>query len=333
MARRVHVPSLKELPGVEIVAVCDLVEERARTLARERDIPDVYVLHREMLEKESLDAVFVLVEPASLYHVVRHCLDAGKHVFMEKPAGISAFQAASLARQAEAAGKILQVGFNRRYVPLIRHVVGILRERTTITQVDGRFMKNGTGAFDDGSLNAFTSDTVHCVDLLRWLTRSEPEEMATVRASYEEPHENAWNALVRFQNGATGTVRANYRIGGRIHSFEIHGPGATAMIDLGLGGFGCRATLLFGNDREGYSLSSRGSGRPEIVELDGMEIAGSDEFPRYYGFFQEDEDFIRCVREADTPDADIKDAARTMGFVEALLKASLGQPKSLRRDP
>ena len=54
-----------------------------------------------MLEKEDLDATVALVEPGSLFHVVRQCLEAGLPTFMEKPPGISLFQARSLARLSE----------------------------------------------------------------------------------------------------------------------------------------------------------------------------------------------------------------------------------------
>ena len=326
MARRVHLPSLREIPGVRVIAICDLIEERAAALASDFSIPAVHTIYHRMLAEEKLDAVFVLVEPGSLFHVTRNALAAGLHVFMEKPPGISDDQAFSLAGAAREAGRILQVGFNRRYIPLVRRALEMVRERGPVTQVDGRFMKNGSGAFDAGALSAFNSDTIHCVDLVRWMAGGEATHVASVVESYEEPFANAWNAVMRFEGGVTGTIRANYRVGGRIHSFEIHSPGATALIDLGLGGFGCRATLLLSRGVEGYSLSARGAGKVETVELDGMELAGSKEFHRYYGFFQEDEDFIRCVREGASPLASIEDAARSMALAETIRRKAINLP-------
>jgi predicted dehydrogenase len=326
MAQRVHLPSLREIPGVRVIAICDLIEERAAALASEFSIPAVYTIYHRMLADEKLDALFVLVEPGSLFHVTRNALAAGLHVFMEKPPGIDTYQASSLARAAREAGKILQVGFNRRYIPLVRRAIDMVRDRGPITQVDGRFMKDGSGAFDAGALTAFDSDTIHCVDLVRWMAGGEATHVASVVAGYEEPFVNAWNAVMLFDTGVTGTVRANYRVGGRIHSFEVHAPGATALIDLGLGSFGCRATLMLSRGGQGYSLSARGQGKVEVVELDGMELAGSEAFHRYYGFFQEDEDFVRCVREGASPLASIEDAARSMELAHTIQRKAINLP-------
>lgn len=65
LAKGVHLPSLRDIEDCEVVAVCDLIEERAVTLAQRFSIPKTYVLFREMLAKEKLDAVFTLVEPAA----------------------------------------------------------------------------------------------------------------------------------------------------------------------------------------------------------------------------------------------------------------------------
>ena len=40
------------------------------------------------------------------------------------------------------------------------------------------------------------------------------------------------HGVCRFDNGVTGTIKANYRVGGRIHRFEVHGPGVSAYINL-----------------------------------------------------------------------------------------------------
>ena len=90
-----------------------------------------------------------LVEPANLYHVVWQCLDAGLPTFMEKPAGITAYQAESLCRKSEEAGQILQVGFNRRHIPLVRQVVDMvhqLRLRDGTRGITSRCVGGGIGS-------------------------------------------------------------------------------------------------------------------------------------------------------------------------------------------
>ena len=312
IARNVHLPSLNDMPDIELVAICDLIRERAETMAAKYSVPRVYTLFREMLAQEELDAVFCLVEPASLYHVVWSCLDAGLPTFMEKPPGITLFQAESLCRKAAEAERILQVGFNRRHIPLVRHVVELVKERTRVTQVEGCFFKFGNAAFDRGSLSSFESDTIHAVDLMRWMAGGVPQVAAAVSAQHDDVVVNAWNGVCRFDNGVTGIIKANYKTGGRVHKFEVHGPGVSAYIDLGFGGASCSARVLAHQGTTQYSLAARGADKAGVLELDGMEMAGSTDFYKFYGFYQEDRHFLDCVRAGTQPETNIEDAVKSM---------------------
>ncbi len=322
IARSVHLPSLSELPDANVTALCDLIESRAVEQAERHSVPRTYTLYREMLAGEDLDAVFVLVEPSNLFHVVVGCLEAGVHVFMEKPPGITLYQARSLQRAAEAADRILQVGFNRRHIPLVCQVLETMRGATQINQVVGRFMKCGRAAFDKGGVSAFRADTIHAIDLVRWMAGGQPVAAATVQGQVGDAVPNGWNSVVRFDNGVTGVVQANYQTGGRTHTFELHGAGASAFINLGFGASECEARLLFREGTPGYSLAAAGPGGGKLQTLDGKEIAGDDRFHRYYGFYQEDAHFLRCVREGKAPEPGIADAVETFEMVE-LLESSL----------
>ncbi len=320
IARSVHLPSLSELPEANVVALCDVIESRATQQAERFSVPRTYTLYREMFEQEDLDAVFALVEPSNMFHVATACLAAGLHTFAEKPPGITPYQARSLQRAAEAAGCILQVGFNRRHIPVVRAVVRKMREITQVNQVIGRFMKSGTAAFDKGGVSAFRSDTIHAVDLVRWMADSAPASAATVCGQYDDVVINAWNSVVRFENGVTGLIQANYQTGGRTHTFELHGAGASAFINLGFGGSQCEATLLVQEGKTGYSLAASGVSGANLETIDGKALAESDSFHRYYGFYYEDLHFLECVRQGRTPETSIADAVKTfemMAMMEA----------------
>ena len=233
IARGVHLPSLADMEDVEIVAVCDLLEDRAADLAEKFAIPRVYTTYRKMLADVQADAIYALVEPGNLFHVTWHSLDAGCHVFMEKPPGITCFQAESLARKADQAGQLLQVGFNRRHIPLVRTVKELVERHTRVTVVEGCFYKCGTGAFDRGSMSAFASDTIHAVDLVRWIAGGTPVKTAAVLAGYDEPFVNAWSAVTRFDNGGDQGQLQLGRAGAQVRDSRpggqrVHQPGLRA---------------------------------------------------------------------------------------------------------
>lgn len=321
IANSVHLPAISQIQGCEIAAICDLQENKAAEAAQKYGIPHIYPLMSEMFAKEQLDGVFCLVEPDRMYRAVSECLDAGLPVFMEKPAGINSYQANSLARKSQKTGIPIAVGMNRRFIPLVQYVVKRMKELTSITQVDGVFIKNSDVADCWNYASPFVCDIVHAVDLVRYLAGSEPCKAATIASAYNSPVDNAWSSVIQFENGVTGTLRANYQTGGRVHTFEIHGPNASAFINLGFGDAACEAKILHFGGQTIYSIASAGVGAQQIDVIDGREVAGGDAYHQYYGYFQEDLDFIETLRTGKSPFCGIEDAAKSMEMVELLQKS------------
>lgn len=325
IANGVHLPSLAEIEDCEIAAICDLVEEKAQKAAKQYSIPRVYRWHQDMLAKEKLDGILCLVQCDLMYRVAYDCLTAGNNIIVEKPAGITSYQAESLARTAEKAGKIAAVAMNRRHVPLVQKVFGIMREITEITQVDGCFTKFSDIASDWHYASAFVCDGVHATDLVRYLAGSEPRSAATVIGRHNSPVDNSWSSVIHFENGVTGTLRSNYQTAARIHNFEIHGPKASAYINLGFPGTkGCDATIVHSTGKSMYSQSAAGIGKQMIETIDGIELAGgNDKLYAHYGYKQEDIDFVECLKTGKKPLCTIDDAAKTMKLVELLLASQI----------
>ncbi|MBM4084933.1 MAG: Gfo/Idh/MocA family oxidoreductase, partial [Planctomycetes bacterium] len=81
---RHHAPSFARLPDCRIVAVCDIVPERAREGAKRYRVPS-YTNADEMLDKEQIDIVNLPVGEKYRYDLLMKCFQRGKHVFTEKP--------------------------------------------------------------------------------------------------------------------------------------------------------------------------------------------------------------------------------------------------------
>ena len=130
---RAHLDAIAELRRaglnvINLVAVCDVVEDRAKALANraERELgrrPGVYVDLKEMLRQEgSLDAVDIATDHRSHHITAVPCLEAGKHVIAEKPLGITMRTASLMIETAEKYGKILATAENFRRRPADRAV-------------------------------------------------------------------------------------------------------------------------------------------------------------------------------------------------------------------
>ena len=90
-----HMPALKKLPNVEMVAFCDIVVERAEKAKRDFGTPDaaVYEDYKKLLEDKSIDVVHVLTPNRCHSFITVDALDAGKHVMCEKPMAINSVEA------------------------------------------------------------------------------------------------------------------------------------------------------------------------------------------------------------------------------------------------
>ncbi|HEV2765364.1 MAG TPA: Gfo/Idh/MocA family oxidoreductase, partial [Pyrinomonadaceae bacterium] len=203
-----HLPALARVSGGRVVAAADVDPVNLERVARRFDIERRHADFRAMLREEELDAVAVCVPPALHAEVALAALDAGKHLFVEKPLALRLEDCDLLIERARAAGVCGMVGFNLRWHRLVceareavrRGEIGELRMLRTVftarTRAGGdRFTptpawrarpEEGGGAlFDLG---------VHHFDLLGFLLGDEVEEVSALGPSDEDADACAFTA-------------------------------------------------------------------------------------------------------------------------------------------
>ncbi len=116
IANKKHMPSLKTLNDVQMVAFCDIVPERAEKAAKEYGTPDakVYADYKELLLDPEIEAVHVCTPNRSHSFITVDALHAGKHVMCEKPMAINSAEAKKMVDAAKETGKVLTVGYQSR---------------------------------------------------------------------------------------------------------------------------------------------------------------------------------------------------------------------------
>ncbi|MFF2482768.1 Gfo/Idh/MocA family protein [Paenibacillus sp. NPDC058071] len=122
-----HMPSLKKLNNVEMVAFCDIVRDRAEQAASEYGTPNasVYTDYKEMLNDMSIDIVHVCTPNDSHSRIAIDALESGKHVMCEKPMAKTAAEASAMAEAAKRTGKKLTIGYNNRFRSDSQHLKAI----------------------------------------------------------------------------------------------------------------------------------------------------------------------------------------------------------------
>ena len=129
IVRNAHLPALSQMAGVRIKYACDTVEDRAKQL--QADFPiieNIATDYRTALADPEVGAVFVIT-PNHLHHTITMAaLQAGKHVFCEKPIALNYAQAAEMRREANARGLMLNIGVCNRYHRSVELLEQMVRE-------------------------------------------------------------------------------------------------------------------------------------------------------------------------------------------------------------
>jgi predicted dehydrogenase/threonine dehydrogenase-like Zn-dependent dehydrogenase len=161
-----------------------------------------------VLADASLDVIFIVTRHHTHAELVCRALETGKAVFVEKPLALTREETERILDVVEQTGNDrLMVGFNRRFAPLLTEMRARFGPQAATAST--RYLVNA-GRLDAGSwyLNEelegsrFTGEGGHFIDTLSWWADSLPEEVCAVSGADPEDIQ----AIVRFANGATGTI-------------------------------------------------------------------------------------------------------------------------------
>lgn len=208
-----------QIENAKLVAVCDIVEEKAKKIGEQFGVP-YFTDMNEMLTKTDMDVVTVLTE--SGYHA-KHVIEIAKHkkhIVVEKPMALTLDDADAMIKACDEAGvKLFVVKQNRFNVPVVKArealeagrfgklVLGTVRVRWCRPQAYyDQDPWRGTWALDGGVL---TNQASHHVDLLEWMLGEveSVQAMSTTALANIEAEDTAIVNL-RFKNGALGIIEA-----------------------------------------------------------------------------------------------------------------------------
>ena len=123
-----HVRVFTELPQVRAVTLVDLRPERLEEVGKRFPGVTLFTGIEDALRSENVDAVVVCTPATTHYEVARRCLEAGKHVLVEKPITTRVTEAEELNKLAEATGLTLMVGHTFIYNSGVRKVKNYIQQ-------------------------------------------------------------------------------------------------------------------------------------------------------------------------------------------------------------
>ncbi|MGC9452369.1 MAG: Gfo/Idh/MocA family protein [Oceanipulchritudo sp.] len=324
-----HIESYGGLPGVRVVALCDLKPERMQAIRDKYPDLDAACFERygDLLASGAVDAVSVCTDHASHEEISLAALKAGRHVLCEKALTIST---ESLERMLAAAGqapRLVAAGIlQHRFDPIFRALKGILEEgllgQILTTSLQHNCLRTeayyredgwrGTWAGEGGSL--LINQSIHFLDIQQWLMGGAASVQAhTANLAHQGIIETEDTAAVSlsFRNGALGTFAAtsashqNWN-----HAFQIVGTEGELRLRDG------QLTDCFHKDPD---LEERIARRLNIEEREGVEGAKV-----YYGSSHPAQirDFIEAIREGHRPFVGFSEAAEPVRLVLGIYESS-----------
>ncbi|MFH9550519.1 bi-domain-containing oxidoreductase [Streptomyces sp. NPDC017435] len=201
-------PHLAQRDGVELSTVVTTTALSAANAKRKFGFAEATTDLDAVLGDRSVDAVFVVTRHSSHAELTRKALLAGKAVFVEKPLALTEDELSGVLAAVEESGNDrIQVGFNRRFAPLLQEARKRFGARTGPASL--RYLVNA-GRLDHGSWylqqgaegSRFAGEGGHFIDTASWLLDADPVSVYAVAA----PGNEDLQVVLRYPDGSTAAI-------------------------------------------------------------------------------------------------------------------------------
>jgi predicted dehydrogenase len=320
IARR-HGEALVENENAEIVGAVDVDSSRAEAFAGKYG-GKAYSALGDCLNE--VDAVYVLTPPSFRRQYALEAIEAGKHVFCEKPLAIAPEDGKAIAEAAQKKGVIAMTGFNQRYRKGYRKLKDVVASGALGNVYHFWCHRFGMGAGGNGQVRqgnwrtnadlccGMTVESLsHDIDLMRWIL---DDEAVTVTGHVHSTvaalpnFDNNAHVLIKMKQGASAIINASWssRIG--VNSRGVLGERGTAFVegtDVGNNGIWCSTRFHVKTDEDEYE-------RVEMLH-DNLDVLS---------YKAETDDFIDAITNGRQPLVSAQDGYETLRISQAILESS-----------
>jgi myo-inositol 2-dehydrogenase/D-chiro-inositol 1-dehydrogenase len=327
-----HLPSLKQLPSVEVAALSDVDKGKLNRLGEKFGINNRHEDPYELINSPEIEAVAVCTPTGHHFALRMAVLDAGKHLFIEKPVALSLEESGQLIKKAGESSVKAFAGFNQRFhrnVRKARDIVGngglgpVKSVRTAMTVIDPAIAEwRKKRALGGGAIMDLA---IHHFDLLRYLLSAEAEEIHARSISGHIEDEDV-SLTLKMSNGVLSSSVFSYR-SGNSNEIEICGDSGSLRIAL--------------YDGDGFEIRANSSAPDGLISMIGrpfqkiVQIAANADTLKYGGIFKESyhnewRSFADSVIRDREVECDLEDGRRALEIALAAIEsASAGIPVKL----
>jgi predicted dehydrogenase len=205
IAQAQHLPNLTRAPHVRLKTICDMREDILRSMQEKYQVPHATTSYKELLADPDIEAVVIATRPESHAQLAIESLQAGKHVYVEKPLAETVDECQAIVNSQREAGRIAAVGFNRRMAPAYRKAKEIISTHGGAWNIYYRI----SDAFWQWGRNLPPGSRVihelcHVFDILRYLVGSEVKSVYCVSS---RPDDEV--ITLQFESGCVSTIMSS----------------------------------------------------------------------------------------------------------------------------
>lgn len=286
----------------KLVALADHKRDLAERVAAFHHVDAVYTDHREMIANERPDAVIVCMHPKRQAQTAIDCLDLGTHVWVEKPPAESIAEAEAMAAAARRAGKMLAVGYMKRFSQPYQRAKAFTQQpafgETSVWESRYTYGQYPIDVYR--FLNGFAT---HHLDLPRFF-------MGEIESVYAERVSRGFGldgyaVVLRFASGAVGVLNTNCLEGAHINQSER----------IGVTGVGGRVFVENWRRVVGFLPDDAPTYYWEPEDIRPSDDQNSLDI---HGFVGELRDFVERVRDGGAPGATIDDGIAAIRLERAI---------------
>jgi UDP-N-acetylglucosamine 3-dehydrogenase len=233
---KIHCSSYRQHPDTELVAVCDLMEERAAAAGNEHQVPAYTDLHR-LLDKEEVDVVVVAtagVEKGSHhYEPAMAAIEAGKDVLVEKPISNRIEEARRMVEYAREQGVRLACNLNHRFTPAAYRAKELVSDGKLGSLLFVNMRLTIRNPADETEWLHMRALHPHSIDVMRYFAGDIRRVQAFMTKA---PGRQSWSTAsvnLMFASGAVGHLTGSYDMSMRhpIEYCEVAGSEGRFVID------------------------------------------------------------------------------------------------------
>lgn len=325
IAQTRHLPALSKLPQARVLALSDVDSPSLQRVADQFGVQRRYAKFEEMLDDDDIEAV-ALCTPVGLHVPFSLAvLEAGKHLFVEKPLALDPSESLKLVNKAEASSKVAMVGFNLRWHRLVRQAKALLQSGSLgdLKMVSTTLISATRNSHDNPPWRnkrelgggVLVEQAIHHFDLWRFLLQDEVDEVFAAAVNDDE------SAAITARM-ASGLLVSSVFSDGTANENELLICGKQARLRLScyhFDGF----EIISAMDHPG-DLKVRIKKAGLLMRQSPLAVSqffqGSDFVASYKNEWCH---FIECVRGGQTPEASLKDGHRSIQILTSILDSTV----------